>query len=367
MTVDCAGTDTISATGGPAADIRNSNGSQFFFDSASSTNSAGDGINLDTNLTAPFVINGGTIAGAAGIAFDVNGGGVGGGGVVYDGAINDGSGQSVEVTGRDGGGVTFSGNIADSGDAGGGIVVSGNSAGSTTLLAARRRCSTPAPATPSCSLRTATRPAATWSRSRTAASTSTPRAAGASSATNGTLTVGGTGNSITTGTGTALNVDTAGITAGNLNFDSISANGATNGIRLNTTGTTGGLNVTGTGGACATTADPCSGGTIQSTTQDAVSLTRRQAITLQRMKIRNSLGNGVRGIERHELRAPRLGRRQQRRRRRHRRGRAALHQPRRALGVHARPSWRTRPRTTRGSSTRSGTLSQLNVTDCDVP
>ena len=31
-------------------DIRNSNGSQFFFDSASSTNSAGDGINLDTNL-----------------------------------------------------------------------------------------------------------------------------------------------------------------------------------------------------------------------------------------------------------------------------------------------------------------------------
>ena len=115
------------------------------------------------------------------------------------------------------------------------------------------------------------------------------------SATNGTLTVGGTGNSITTGTGTALNVDTAGITAGNLNFDSISANGATTGIRLFTTGTTGGLNVNGTGGACATTADPCSGGTIQSTTQDAVSLISTQGVTLQRMKIRNSLGNGVRG------------------------------------------------------------------------
>jgi len=37
------------------------------------------------------------------------------------------------VTGRDGGGVTFSGNIADSPDAGGGIVVSGNSAGTATF------------------------------------------------------------------------------------------------------------------------------------------------------------------------------------------------------------------------------------------
>ena len=158
-------------------DIRNSNGSQFFFDSASSTNSAGDGVNLDTNLTAPVVINAGTIAGAAGIAFDVNGGGVGGGGVVYDGAINDGPGQSVEVTGRDGGGVTFSGNIADSGDAGGGIVVSGNSAGSTSVL---RRVEGPQHRRQQrrrARARTAILPAVTSSRSRTAGSTSTPRAA----------------------------------------------------------------------------------------------------------------------------------------------------------------------------------------------
>ena len=66
VTVDSAGTDTISATGGPAMDIRNSNGSQYFFDSASSTNSAGDGVNLDTNLTAPVVINGGHDRGCGG-------------------------------------------------------------------------------------------------------------------------------------------------------------------------------------------------------------------------------------------------------------------------------------------------------------
>ena len=55
------------------------------------------------------------------------------------------------------------------------------------------------------------------------------------------------------------------------------------------------------------------------------------------MKIRNSLGNGIRGSSRHQLRAARLGGRQQRRRRGDRRGRAALHEPGRHLGVHADP------------------------------
>ena len=294
VTVDSAGTDTISATGGPAADIRNSNGSQFFLDSVSSTNSAGDGVNLDTNLTAPFVANGGTIAGAAGIAFDVNGGGVGGGGVVYDGAINDGPGQSVEVTGRDGGGVTFSGNISDSADAGGGIVVASNSAGSTSFSGASKVLNTGA--SNAVTLAANGNPAGGHLVSFTNGGLDIDTTSGSGlTANNGTLTVGGTGNSITTGTGIALTVDTAGIAAGNLNFDAISSNGAASGIRLNTTGTTGGLNVTGTGGACATTADPCSGGTIENTTQDAVSLTSAQAITLQRMKIRNNLGNGIRG------------------------------------------------------------------------
>jgi VCBS repeat-containing protein len=294
VSVDSAGTDTISATGGPAVDIRNSNGSQYMFDSVSSTNSAGDGINLDTNLSAPVVINAGSISGAAGIAFDVNGGGVSGGSVVYDGTINDGSGQSVEVTGRDGGGVTFSGNIADSADAGGGIVVSGNSAGSTSFSGASKVLNTGAGN--AVALSANGNPTGGHLVSFTGGGLDIDTTSGTGlSASNGTLTVGGTTNSITTGTGTGLNVDTAGITAGNLNFDAISSNGATNGIRLNATGTAGGLNVTGTGGACATTADACTGGTIQSTTQDAVSLSSAQAITLNRMKIRNSLGNGVRG------------------------------------------------------------------------
>ncbi len=263
VTVDSAGTDTISATGGPAADIRNSNGSQFFFDSASSTNSAGDGVNLDTNLTAPVVINGGTIAGATGIAFDVNGGGVGGGGVVYDGAINDGPGQSVEVTGRDGGGVTFSGNIADSADAGGGIVVASNSQGSTSFSGASKVLNTGA--ANAVVLTANGNPAGGHLVSFTNGGLDIDTTSGTGlTATNGTLTVGGTGNSITTVTGTGLAVDTAGITSGNLNFDSVSSNGAANGIRLNSTGTTGRLIVTGTGGTCTNAVTSgCTGGEIR--------------------------------------------------------------------------------------------------------
>ncbi len=293
VTVDAAGSDTVSATGGPALDIRNSDGSQFSFDSASSTNSAGDGINLDTNLTTPVVIDAGAISGAAGIAVDINGGGAGGD-VTFAGAINDGPGQSAEVTGRDGGAVTLSGNIADSGDAGGGISVNGNATGSTTFSGASKVLNTGASS--AVLLSANGNPAGGHLVSFTGGGLDIDTTSGSGfSATNGTLTVGGTGNSIMTGTGVALNVDTAGITAGNLTFDSISANGATSGIRLSTTGSSGGLNVTGTGGDCVTIADPCTGGVIQSTTQDAISLTSTQGITLQRMKIRNSLGNGIRG------------------------------------------------------------------------
>src|SRR6266403_4267459 len=77
--------------------------------------------------------------------------------------------------------------------------------------------------------------------------------------------------------------------SGGLTFLHISANGAANGIVLNTTGTSGHLTVTGTG----TTAG--SGGTIQSTTGDGVSLTSTQDVSLSNMNINNNLGNGIRG------------------------------------------------------------------------
>src|SRR5207302_6224218 len=85
----------------------------------------------------------------------------------------------------------------------------------------------------------------------------------------GTVAVTGSNNSVTTTTGRALNVDSTTIGASGLTFHDISSNGASNGIRLNSTGSSGGLTVTGDGGATANG----SGGTIQNSTADGVRLT----------------------------------------------------------------------------------------------
>ena len=82
----------------------------------------------------------------------------------------------------------------------------------------------------------------------------------------GTVNVTGANNSITTTTGTVLAVVHTGIRTSGLTFRSISVNGATNGIVLDTTGMSGGLTVTGDGG----TAQNGSSGTIQNTTGDGI-------------------------------------------------------------------------------------------------
>ena len=76
----------------------------------------------------------------------------------------------------------------------------------------------------------------------------------------GTVTVTGSGNTINSTSGTALNIVNNTIGANDVTFQSISSNGGTaTGIILDTTGSAGGLHVTGTGGAG-------SGGTIANKT-----------------------------------------------------------------------------------------------------
>jgi len=89
--------------------------------------------------------------------------------------------------------------------------------------------------------------------------------------------------SVTSTVGTAVNLSSTG---GTVSLTSVSANGAVNGIVLNTT--TGSFAVTGTGAAG-------TGGTIQSTTGDGVSLNSASSVSLSLMNINNNLGNGIRG------------------------------------------------------------------------
>ncbi|HSP15269.1 MAG TPA: putative Ig domain-containing protein [Thermoanaerobaculia bacterium] len=119
---------------------------------------------------------------------------------------------------------------------------------------------------------------------------------------------GALNNTLITTTGTALNVANTTIGANNLEFRSISANGAVNGILLDTTGSIGGLKVKGnSAGNCggSITVQPlgtlstanapvtgdCTGGTIQATTGHAVVLTSTSNVSLTRMLIQNAATN----------------------------------------------------------------------------
>ncbi|MDF1606914.1 hypothetical protein PZ897_01855 [Hoeflea sp. YIM 152468] len=103
----------------------------------------------------------------------------------------------------------------------------------------------------------------------------------------GTLVIGGTAN-VTSANGTAIDIQNTTIGAAGVSFESVSANGAVNGIVLNTTGSTGGFTVTGSG----TTAG--SGGTIQNTTGSAILLATTRNVSLSNLDITTT---GLSGIE----------------------------------------------------------------------
>jgi hypothetical protein len=90
--------------------------------------------------------------------------------------------------------------------------------------------------------------------------------------------------------GAALDFQSTTIGASGLKFRSIAANGGTNGIVLNTTGSSGGLTVAGTGSAN-------SGGTIQNTTGAGISLTSTTSPSFNNMNIQTTTKSGVSGTQ----------------------------------------------------------------------
>ncbi|MEA2372992.1 MAG: hypothetical protein QOH12_3386 [Solirubrobacteraceae bacterium] len=255
VTVPATGTADVTAAGGPAVDVSATSGPSLAFDNVSSSSSSASGISLSGLGTGTFSATGGTISQASGTAVAITGGS---GAITYAGQVNDGPGASALVSGRTGGTVTLSGTIADGADAGGGIAITGNSGGSTVLSGASKTLNTAG--APAIAMTSDTGHTVTISGGGLAIAT-----AGGSglSADSGTLNVTGSGNSIATATGGALLLDNTTIGASDLTFQSISANGASNAIRLSHTRTSGRLVVTGNGGTC-TNADTtgCSGGTI---------------------------------------------------------------------------------------------------------
>jgi VCBS repeat-containing protein len=300
VTVGSGGTDELHATGGPAIDVTGTSGATFDFEDVDSTNSADDGVNLDGLANGIFQASAGDIGGAAGIGFDVNGGS---GTILYQGNLNNGGGTTaVDITGRSGGAVNFSGPISDTSDAGGGINVTSNTGGSTTFGGTTK------------TLNTGTSDAVTMDSSDGHTLTfsnggldvDTTNGNGLAVTASGTLNVTGPGNTVNAGGGRALHVSDTNVGGAPLTFQQLASNGPSTGILLSNTGSNGALTVTGNGGTC-TNADitGCTGGTIANgtgvdqsgatPTGTGIVLDNARGVSLTRMHVHDNSNYGIRG------------------------------------------------------------------------
>ena len=223
--------------------------------------------------------------------------------ITYGGSIT--ATRSVDIQTHSGGNITLSGALSSiTGNTG--INIANNTGGTITLSGASKAVTSAA--NPAVTLSSNT--GATINFTGGGLAISTTGGTGFSATGGGTVNVTGGGNTITTTTGTALNVANTTIGASGLTFQSISANGAANGIVLNNTGASGGLTVTGNsaglcGGGVSSATPPatavapviadCTGGTIQNSTGPGIVLTNASNVSLTRMRINNGSDDGIRG------------------------------------------------------------------------
>ncbi|HEY1916239.1 MAG TPA: Ig-like domain-containing protein [Streptosporangiaceae bacterium] len=249
---------SLVAAGGSAPVITNSGGDGIDLAAGADvegvdvTNPSGNGIAAvnvnDATVGASAAV---AVSGAGGVGIDVNGGD---GNLDLAGASVTGSaGHSVVVQNRTGGTVTIGGSISDRTS---GVDVADNT-GATVAFGGTLSLST-GPDT-------------------------------AFSATGGgTVTATGTGSTISTTAATAVNVQNTTIGAAGLTFQSVSSNGASDGIQLFDTGSSGGLTVTGTGSAG-------SGGTIQRSMVDGILLYSTASPSFTDMVVENNAADGIYG------------------------------------------------------------------------
>lgn len=249
---------------------------------AGSITASGAGVRLSGDaLDFTF---GGTITTSGGTARAVDAAARTAGTATFAGAIVD-TGLGIRIANNLGGTIGFAGTInAGVSGATAPLTITGNSGGTFSFSGAAKLFNTGAQA----AVTLAGNAGATVLFQNGGLTIATTSGAGFSATGGGTVSVAGAGNVIASGTGTALTVSATTIGAAGLEFRSIAANGAANGIVLANTGALGGLKVTGTGTAG-------SGGTIRNATGDGISLTNTENVRLTGMTITGNLGNGIGG------------------------------------------------------------------------
>jgi uncharacterized protein YjdB len=218
------------------------------FGSVVSTNSVSQGMDMG-NLVGSINILGGTIANAAADGIRLQSSGVD---FYFNGSVVDPGGNAVVLNALSGGQVQFNGVQSN----GGGIVLTGNT-GAIMRFAGLDL--------------------------QTGANNAFVATGG------GTVEVTGTGNRIATTTGQAVVITATDIGPGDVVLESVSADGTSVAVNLNTTGAAGSFKVTGTG-------SPGSGGTIQNTTNNGMLVFNTVGLELRNMLFSNtgthSIGGG---------------------------------------------------------------------------
>jgi len=277
---------TLNATGGSALDATNVTfvgGATFATVNATNAAGAADGVNLDT-ITGALNLGTGAIShtGGSGIGFDLNGGSAN---VTYAGTVTSSvANRLVEVTGRTGGTTTLSGNLTGTA-ASTGIAVGSNTGGTISFTANTKSLNGAAAGV---SLTNNTGASIVFSGGGLAITTSTATGFAASGGAT-SIEVTGANNTIASTGVRGLDVSNSNIGAAGITFRSINVSNGVGGIRLDNTGAGGGLTVTG-GGNVAQGGNN-SGGTIQGTSGDAISLTNTRNVSLTNIRVQN-IGTG---------------------------------------------------------------------------
>jgi VCBS repeat-containing protein len=255
-------TGTLSATNGTGLQFNNADGT-YNLNCTSTMNGGDAGIDIVNGSSGNFSFHAtSSITNPSGIGFNVNGGT---GNIDYNGTISHNTNaNAISVQNHTGGTVSFDGTVSSTGSSDG-ILLATNTGAIINFT------------------------------NTLTINTSASNTTGFSATGGGTISATHSGSTINSGSGTAFNAS-GGTTigAGGVTFQSISSNGSVNGIVLNNTGSTGFFTVTGDGSQTAGLYDrDGSGGTIQLTTHDAISLTNAFNVTIRQMNVTNAGWDGV--------------------------------------------------------------------------
>lgn len=277
ITVTAAG-GGISSTNNPAINISAATGTtplNLNFSGTTSSSSTTNAVNL-VNTSGSAALGSGNLNGATGTTFNISGGSA----AVSFGGITakTSAGLLVSIASHTSGTITLNGELTCL-TACTGFNATGNTSGTIDVSATSKVFNTGT----NTAVTLANNTGATINFLNGGLDIDTTSGGGFSATGGGTIniTTGTNTNTIDTTTGTALNVANTSIGASDLNFRSITSNGATRAISLNATGSAGGLTITGTG-----TTDG-SGGTIQNITVRGAEFINASQITLSNMTFTN--------------------------------------------------------------------------------